>query len=253
MSVRLSNLLRHGASQRHVHNAMPCAAAYGCPAAEDFAKVLSQVQTGRSYRHSSDPGAAEKKTRVAWCLGEALGDELEVVKAHLRDTMEEIKSLKMALDSQDSMKRMHEEFRSLKAELESKEKRAFLSLTSAAATANQQIVVWNETRGLVSPSYFNVHAKARKITIKQPGVYQIHCRLGQINTANGQHLGILIDGIEVAQCLQSDGNGYQNTAQITEVLEIKAGATLTVRCGANGNLMGQQGQNRLNIVLLEAR
>ena len=75
MSVRLSNLLRHGASQRHVHNAMPCAAAYGCPAAEDFAKVLSQVQTGRSYRHSSDPGAAEKKTRMAWCLGEALGDD----------------------------------------------------------------------------------------------------------------------------------------------------------------------------------
>ena len=180
-------------------------------------------------------------------------DELEVVKAHLRDTMEEIKSLKMALDSQNSMKRMHEEFQSLKVKLESKKEDAFLSLTSAAATANQQIVVWNGTRGLVSSSHFDISADARKIAIKQPGVYQIHCRLGQINTANGQHLGILIDGIEVAQCLQSDGNGYQNTAQIFEVLEIKAGATLTVRCGAGSNSIGQQLQNRLSIVLLEAR
>ncbi len=179
-------------------------------------------------------------------------DELEVVKAHLRDAMEEIKSLKVALDSRDSMERMQEEFQSWKAELEWKNE-AFLSLTSAAATGNQQIVAWNGTRGLVSSSHFDISADACKITIKHPGVYQIHCRLGQVNNANGQHLGILINGIEVAQCLQSDGHGHQNTAQITEVLEVKAGAILTVRCGAKSNSIGRQLQNRLNIVLLEAR
>ena len=74
-SVKLSNLVRHATSQRHIHNAMPSAAAYGCPAKEDFAEVLSQIQTGRSYRHSRLPGAREKKARMMWCLGEALGDD----------------------------------------------------------------------------------------------------------------------------------------------------------------------------------
>ena len=83
-------------------------------------------------------------------------------------------------------------------------------------------------------------------------MYQIHCRLGQTNNGNTQHLGLLINGIEIAQCLQSDANNHQNTAQITEVLEVTAAATLTVRCGAISNSIGQQLQNRLNIVLLEA-
>ena len=165
--------------------------------------------------------------------------------------MEEINSSKAARKSLDS--EMQEEIRSLKAELASKQKGAFLSLTSATATANQQIVAWDGTRGLVSSSHFDISADARTITMKQAGVYQIHCRLGQMNTANSQHLGILINGIEIAQCLQSDGHGYQNTAQITEVLEVTAGATLTVRCAASGNSVGQQLQNRLNIVLLEAQ
>ena len=178
-------------------------------------------------------------------------DELQGVKSHLRDAMEEIDSFKVALKTRDSG--MQEEIRSLKAELASRKKHAFLSLTSATPTANQQIVAWDGTRGLVSSSHFDISADARTITIKQPAVYQIHCRLGQSNTANSQHLGILINGIEIAQCLQSDGHSYQNTAQITEVLEVKAGATLTVRCGANSNSIGQQLQNRLSIVLLEAR
>ena len=178
-------------------------------------------------------------------------DGLEVVKAHLRDAMEEINSSKAARESLDS--EMQEEIRSLKAELASKQKGVFLSLTSATATVDKQIVAWDGTRGLVSSSHFDISADARMITIKQAGVYQIHCRLGQANNAHVQHLGILINGIEIAQYLQSDGFNNQNTAQITEVLEIKAGAILTVRSGADVSSTGQQLQNRLNIVLLEAR
>jgi hypothetical protein len=74
-SVKLSNLVRHATSRRHIHNAMSSAAAYGCPAEEEFAEVLSQIQTGRSYRHCRLPRATEKKARMAWCLGEALGDD----------------------------------------------------------------------------------------------------------------------------------------------------------------------------------
>jgi hypothetical protein len=178
-------------------------------------------------------------------------DELAVVKAHLRDAMEEINSLKV--ESRESMEEMQEEIQSLKAELAAKQSGAFLSLSSATATSNQQMVSWKGNRGLVSSSHFDISADARSITIKKSGVYQIHCRLGQTNNANCQHLGILINGVEIAQCLQSDSGGHQNTAQITEVLEVAAGATLTVRCGANSNSIAQQLQNRLNIVLLEAR
>jgi hypothetical protein len=182
-------------------------------------------------------------------------DDLAVVKSHLRDAMEQIKSLNVALqESSDSMEGMKVEIQSLKeADPASKKKGAFLSLTSATITGNQQIVAWNGTKGLVSSSHFDISADSRMIAIKQPGVYQIHCRLGQVNNANGNHLGILINGIEIAQCLQSDVSNHQNTAQITEVLEVTAGAILTVRCGAISNSIGQQLQNRLNIVLLEAR
>ncbi len=182
-------------------------------------------------------------------------DVLVVVKSHLRDVMEQIKSLKVALlESIDSMEGMQGEIQSLKeADLASKKKGAFLSLTSATITGNQQIVAWNGTRGLVSSSHFDISADSRTIAIKQPGVYQIHCRLGQNNNTNGYHLGFLINGIEIAQCLQSEANNHQNTAQITEVLEVTAGAILTVRCGAASRSIGQQLQNRLNIVLLEAR
>ena len=162
-------------------------------------------------------------------------DDILVIKAHLRDAQEEIASLKAALES------------------DRKTKSAFLSLTSASATNNQQIVAWNGPKGLVSASHFTISADSRTITLTQGGVYQIHCRLGQSNNANGQHLGILINGVEVAQCLQSDGNCYQNTAQITEVLEVVAGSTLTVRCGAANNSIAQPLQNRLSVVLLEAR
>ncbi len=176
-------------------------------------------------------------------------DGMEVVKAHIRDANEEIKSLKA--ESQHSIISMQEEIQSLRTELGSK-KTAFLSLTSVHTTANQQIVVWKGPSGLFSASHFAISDDARTVTVKQRGVYQIHCRLGQSNNTNCQHLGILINGTEIAQCLQADGHCYQNTAQITEVLEITAGATLTVRCGANAGTVAQPLQNRLNIVLLEA-
>ena len=158
-------------------------------------------------------------------------DEIEVVKSHLRDAMEEINTLKA-----EAGKSAH----------------AFLSLTASSEVGNQQIVQWDGPKGLHTSSHFDISADYTTITIKQDGVYQIHCRLGQTNSQNAQHLGLLINGAEIAQCLQSDANGYQNTAQITEILEVAAGAALTVRCGANSNSIGVHLQNRLSVALLHA-
>ena len=162
-------------------------------------------------------------------------DEIEVVKALLRDAMEEIQTLKAAAQPKIPV-----------------QQNAFLSLSSAAAMAYQQIVAWNGPQGLISVSHFAVSADHCNITVKLRGVYQIHCRLGQCNTCNGQYLSLLINAVEIAQCLQSDGHNYQNTAQITEVAEIAAGATLQVRCGAEGSSIGQHLQTHLSIVLLQA-
>jgi hypothetical protein len=159
-------------------------------------------------------------------------DDIEVVKSHLRDAMEEIKTLKAGKTDKPA--------------------HAFLSLTSSTPTAYQQIVPWNGPKGLQTSSHFDISADNRTISIKHRGVYQIHCRLGQSSNGNGHCIGLLIDGAEIAQCLQSDANNYQNTAQITEILEVAAGAALTVRCGANSNSLGAHLQNRLSVVLLQA-
>jgi hypothetical protein len=157
-------------------------------------------------------------------------DIIEVLKAHLRDTQDEIKALK-----------------------ETKSERAYLSVRSSTSVANQQIVSWNGTDAdLMTNSHFNRSADTTTITIKKHGIYQINCRLGQTNSANCQFLALLINGSDVAQCLQADANAFQNTAHITEVLEIAAGSTLTVRCGANSSSLADQLQNRLSIVLLQS-
>jgi hypothetical protein len=126
-----------------------------------------------------------------------------------------------------------------------------LSLSALHACTNQQFVAWNgANRRIFRSSHFTLSADNNKVTILKAGLYQVHVRLPQTNSANSQHLGLLLDGGEIAQCLQSDGNGYQNTAQITEILAINAGSYIQVRCGANSNSIGSPLQSRLFILLL---
>jgi hypothetical protein len=157
-------------------------------------------------------------------------DTIEVLKAHLRDAQDEIKALK-----------------------ETKHACVYLSVCSQTSIGYQQLVTWNgTTTNLITDTHFERSADTTTITIKKRGVYQINCRLGQTNSSNCQCLTLLINGSAIARCLQADANGYQNTAHITEVLEIAAGSTLTVQCGADGSSLADQLQNRLSIVLLHA-
>jgi hypothetical protein len=126
----------------------------------------------------------------------------------------------------------------------------YLSLSSQQACANQQYVVWGGANRRVIPSSHFTIAGNNKITFVKSGVYQVHVRLAQTNSTNAQHLGILLDGVEVAQCVQSDANSHQNTAQITEILEINAGSYIQVRCGANSNSSANPLQTRLFILVL---
>jgi len=93
-------------------------------------------------------------------------------------------------------------------------------------------------------------ADNKQVNFIKSGLYQIHVRLGGTNSGNTQHLGLQVNGVDVAQCLQSDGNSYQNTAQITEILQILERDVVQVRCGCNNNSIAVALQTRLSILML---
>jgi hypothetical protein len=141
-------------------------------------------------------------------------------------------------------------------ELEADESTKFLSLSAASATANGSVVTWNgETSGpavrALSPTLYEVSANNQTITVLSRGLYQVHVRLGQTNSANTQSLLLRVNGEALAQCVQSDGNGHQNTAQITEIAMLEAGSALTVVCGANSNSLGDALKTRFSILKLQ--
>jgi hypothetical protein len=160
-------------------------------------------------------------------------DDIEVVKSHVRDAMEEINTLKA-----EAAKPTH----------------AFLSLTASSAVGNQQIVKRDGPKGLHTSSHFDISADYATIAIKQDGVYQIHCRLGQSNTGN-QHVGILIDGVKSHNACRAFGGhffgghglfgGHQHFADHRDPQR-------RCRSSPHSAVRGQQLQNRLSVVLLQA-
>ena len=63
-------------------------------------------------------------------------------------------------------------------------------------------------------SSFLVSDDSKAVTILKSGVYQIHVRAAGICTLNGATLGLQLNGTDIAQCLKSDANGYQNAAHV---------------------------------------
>lgn len=127
----------------------------------------------------------------------------------------------------------------------------FLSISSQTACGNQQIVQWNGAEPKVVPAaHFTLSPDNRTVTVLQKGVYQVHVRLGGTNSGNQQHLGLQINGADVAICLQSDANGHQNTTQILEIMPLEARAVVSVRCGCNSNSLGTALATRLIILKL---
>lgn len=129
----------------------------------------------------------------------------------------------------------------------------YLSLSSQQSCSNQQYVVWNGQhtgRHLLS-SQFTLSPDNARVTFSKAGLYQIHVRLAQTNSLNSQYLSLQLNGSDIAQCVQVDGGGYQNTAQITEILQIAQGNYIQVRCNANSGSLANNLQTRLTVVLLK--
>ena len=157
-------------------------------------------------------------------------DKLDVLDAKLRDALDEIDRLKAAQKARETV---------------------FMSVSSQVACTNQQYVVWNgATPNEMSKDYFSMSADLTTATIRKDGVYQVYVRLGGTNNGNTQFLCLQLNGADKAKCIQSDGSNHQNTAQLTEILRLKAGDTMRVRCGCNGNSLADTAANRFNILLI---
>ena len=141
--------------------------------------------------------------------------EIDVLRAQLVDALEEIAALKE------------------KAAAPTVLAVPCISLRSTANVGNGGILNWPTVVHNSSPKVFQ--AATTTITVLQAGVYQIHVRLGVINTTNGYATFLQVNGANVAQAFLSDGHGYQNTEQLTETLVLKANDRLTVMNQCSGN------------------
>jgi hypothetical protein len=86
--------------------------------------------------------------------------------------------------------------------------------------------------------------------VLRAGTYQINVRLAGCNTQNGQCLRLQKNGEDIAQCHQSDGNNYQNTAQLLEIMTVDANVVFQVRCEMNANLLAVKNASRFTILRL---
>ena len=164
-------------------------------------------------------------------------DKIDVVEAKLRDAQEEIEALKF-------------EVATLKADVNPLKVAVFLSLSSRDNTHNQAYVKWNGTDIKTNPDYFKISVNQDVVTILKSGVYQVHARLGQTNSANTCFLSLELNSSSFAKCLQSDATGHQNTAQLTELMRLNVNDRLAVKCGANGNSIANTEMTRFSILLL---
>ena len=153
-------------------------------------------------------------------------EKVDMLEAKVRDAQEEIEHLREQLAAP-----------------------AFLSISSTIACANGGFVAWNVPLEIAT-SHYTLSTDHTQVSVLKEGVYQVHVRLAVTNNGNTQSLGLQLNGKEVAQCTQSDGNNHQNTPQIHEVMRLKAKDALRVRCGANGNSLAVANGNRFTVLYL---
>lgn len=163
-------------------------------------------------------------------------EPLDVVAATLRDAQDEITLLRNEL-----------------AHLKSSRSSGpiYLTVSSKTACGNQQIIQWDDVaHQKFSVENFSISSDFRTITIMRSGAYQVNVRIGQTNNANTQFLSLLVDGTVVAGSVASDSGNHQETVQLSEILVLDEGSELTVKCGANGNSLGNALLNRFWILML---
>jgi hypothetical protein len=129
---------------------------------------------------------------------------------------------------------------------------AFLSVSSVAACAQNQIVTWNaEAPREITASHFALSDDNKQVTIRVAGVYQVQVRLAVTNSGNSYHTVVLkVNDEDVAGCIQSDANGYQNTPQLFEMMRLQASDVLQVQCGANSGSLTVATANRFTVTYL---
>ena len=165
-------------------------------------------------------------------------EKVDVLEAQTRDLQEECAQLRALVAQQ--------------AEASRTATAAFLSISSAVACANGQVVVWNAPAPReISASHFDLSTDYKQVTILVDGVYQVQVRLAVTNSGNSQQSIVLqLNGAGVAGCTQGDANGYQNTPQLFEMMRLQEGDTLQVRCNANGNSLNVALANRFTITFV---
>ena len=128
---------------------------------------------------------------------------------------------------------------------------AYMSLSSSIATSNNNMISWNDEPRDISVSHFNLSDDCTEVAIEVTGVYQVQVRLAVSNSANGQQSMILmVNSVNLAGCTQSDNNCYQNTPQLFEILRLRKGDILGVKCFANNNSLAVALANRFTILYL---
>ena len=81
------------------------------------------------------------------------------------------------------------------------------------------------------------------ITVNQPGVYQVHVRLGMSNSEGGTGMSLSLNDLNIASAVLTSEENCTSTAQITETLVLKANDYLRVE-----NETGEYGSITLNSV-----
>lgn len=161
-------------------------------------------------------------------------DKIDILEAKLRDAQDEIEALKIELNEKSD-----------KSEI------SFLSLSSITSCPNQQMVQWNGTvPRVITAETYSVSTDNRQVTVLKRGVYQVQIRLSGTSNTNTAHMGLQVNGADIAQCIQSDGNNHQNSPQIFEILRLNVNDILQVRCGANGYSLEVALANRFTILYL---
>jgi hypothetical protein len=161
-------------------------------------------------------------------------NKVDVLEAKLRDADEAISKLSAGVEN-----------------LAVSQSPPVLSISSKTAAGHNQIIQWNsETPKLITESHFGLSADFKQITVSQAGLYQINVRVAGTNNGNTQHLGLQVNGVDIALCLQSDANSHQNTAQIFELLPLKVNDVLQVRSGFNQSSLANAAANRFTMLYL---
>jgi len=175
------------------------------------------------------------KPEFAFTLLPLALEKVDILNAQLRDALEEIDELRNEI-AESVVQRP-----------------AYLSLCSQQACGLNQMIVWNGTvPKTITESHFSLAYNNTQVTILESGLYQVYVRVaGQNNgNGNGQSLGLQRNGVDIANCFQADGNNYQNTMQLLEIVELNAKDVLQVRCGANSNSLASTTGTRFSIQFL---